>query len=395
VPTVSTQGRTADQGAQGPRRLLDPDKRDRLIIALEGMTLNPNEGLIRAALGGIQGRRADRKRQEAMQQEQAAMQRRRNATAQWLRQQDRNDLADAVEGGAIDGKTAVGEAMKAGDQGTALMQNYRFLTGEVGKTPDEAFEIAQGGQTINVNSGPRGIDYGDPGQGLVWQRDAQGNVTVDERGAPIAIPYQCGQVYREQQQGVQESASERAKASERERQSRIKMGTTLQNIQLNVNELEDGGLPMTGPVGVGLGLIPATPQADFQNRTQQITTSAALNELQRMRENSPTGGAVGQLTDAEREAIGMSVTSLNNSSSQEEYLRQAKNFRQQMLDIAFKGSNWNLDPETGELIVTPGEGVTSNGDPENNATSIGNPPPGVSGAEWEAMSPEERALWQR
>lgn len=140
------------------------------------------------------------------------------------------------------------------------------------------------------------------------------------------------------------------KKAERARQTAIKMGPTLENLHLNITEVENGGVPVTGLIGALGGMIPGTAQRDFRNRTQQISTRGALDEVQNMRDNSPTGGAVGQLTDSEREAIGLAATGLANSSSAEEYVRNAKNFRKLMLDTAHGAGNWKISRD-GQVIV--------------------------------------------
>jgi hypothetical protein len=60
------------------------DARARLAIALEGMTMNPNQALVGELQRGIQAR------------ETAAQ---RNATVEWLKSRGRDDLAAAIEGG--------------------------------------------------------------------------------------------------------------------------------------------------------------------------------------------------------------------------------------------------------------------------------------------------------
>lgn len=145
------------------------------------------------------------------------------------------------------------------------------------------------------------------------------------------------------------------KDANRDRQGKLKLGTTLESLNLNIAEIEDGGLPVTGAVGdfrrTGIGrAITGSGAVDFENRTSQITTSAALSEVQNMRDNSPTGGAVGQLTDAEREAIGNSVTALNSSTSGAEYLRAAKAYRELALNLAYGEGMWELG-EDGSVSV--------------------------------------------
>jgi hypothetical protein len=109
-----------------------------------------------------------------------------------------------------------------------------------------------------------------------------------------------------------------------------------------------------GAYGAIAGRIPGTPQADWRTRNQQITTSAALAEVQNMRDNSPTGGAVGQLTDSEREAIAVAASGLNNSQSAQEYIRAAENYRKVMLDTAFGQGSWSIDLKTGDVNLMSG-----------------------------------------
>lgn len=108
-PTISTQGQAQGQAPRpsapmGPaprvpeqerRGLINPDVRDRLVMALEGMTLNPNQALMQAASQGISARREEKASTQA-----------KNRTAEWLMSQGREDLANAVVSGALDGRSA-------------------------------------------------------------------------------------------------------------------------------------------------------------------------------------------------------------------------------------------------------------------------------------------------
>lgn len=101
----------------------DPDRRARIAMALEGMTLNPNQAFIQSLGEGIKTR-ADK----------AETEKTRNATAQWLRSQGREDLAAAVESGAVDGSAAATAAMQRPDpvRGVGVgNQLVNPVTGEV------------------------------------------------------------------------------------------------------------------------------------------------------------------------------------------------------------------------------------------------------------------------
>ena len=141
-PVISTQG-------QAPKeRWWNDDRRDRLILGLEGMTLNPNRGLMMAASQGLKERAEGRKEAKVSKQEAE----RRNRTAEWLASRGREDLAQAVAGGMIDAKSAVTEAIKpAGDDRTAMAKNYEFLINQ-GMSPEEALQAVRGGTSVSVTN---------------------------------------------------------------------------------------------------------------------------------------------------------------------------------------------------------------------------------------------------
>lgn len=157
-----------------------------------------------------------------------------------------------------------------------------------------------------------------------------------------------------------EAEANAQKAENTKTQGALKLGTTLQSLNLNIAEIENGGLPVTGAIGdarrTWLGrLVTGDSAADFGNRSSQITDAAALAEIQNMRDNSPTGGAVGSLTDGERIALGNARTAMNASTSAEEYVRAAKAYRTLALDLAYGEGKWTL-LEDGTVMPVAGDG---------------------------------------
>lgn len=182
-----------------------------------------------------------------------------------------------------------------------------------------------------------------------------------------------------------EQANDRTDAMTKEarknEQARLKLGTSLTSLSLNIAEVENGGLSVTGPIGEArrtwLGrALTGNEAMDVQTRTNQITDSAAFAEIQNMRDNSPTGGAVGQLTDKEREAIGIAVTALTTASSDQEYLRAAKAYRKLALDLAYGEGKWQLDPEGNPV---PAQRSTQ------PSKSVSEPPTITSDADYDAL----------
>lgn len=106
-PTMSASNATAPAAAPAPaqerggflRGFFGPEGRDaraRLAIALEGMTMNPNQALVGELQRGIETRASEAQR---------------NKTVEWLRSRGHNDLADALETGSVDAASVINEAL--------------------------------------------------------------------------------------------------------------------------------------------------------------------------------------------------------------------------------------------------------------------------------------------
>lgn len=74
-----------------------------------------------------------------------------------------------------------------------------------------------------------------------------------------------------------------------------KVDTALQQI--------DGGVLNTGTVGSLLSALPGTPQYDLAQNLQTIKANVGFDTLQNMRQNSPTGGALGQISNMEEQLL--------------------------------------------------------------------------------------------
>ena len=133
--------------------LTNPDFLDTLAIGLGGMTMNPNVGVIEAAQSRMKNRAASRQDAQI-----------RNKTAAWLRDVvRREDLASAVESGAIDGSAAVTLAYQepkdkgkivSAEQMRGMFPGTTIEDGLYNLKPDgTANKVGGGGTTINMPGG--------------------------------------------------------------------------------------------------------------------------------------------------------------------------------------------------------------------------------------------------
>lgn len=298
-------GQFLPEKAQG---YLTPERIARAQMAFEGMTLNPNQGVMASA----QARLKD-----------ASSEKSRNKTIEWLVANGREDLAAAVGSGSIDGKTAATIALTpAKDDRTALEKNYKFFI-EQGLSPQEAMNAVKSGTNVNVNTGSNGIDFGKPSDGTVWQRDAAGKVVMDERGAPIAIPYQGGPAYAKQLKSEAEATAGSIAQDAKDALSARAGGVVIEDIGRLKKVVESA--PWYSPaVGLGADLmkgIGGSKAADAEALAKTVRANIGFDRLQQMRDASPTGGALGSVSEQEMATLQAVMGNLEQSQSEGQFIQ--------------------------------------------------------------------------
>jgi hypothetical protein len=76
---------------------------------------------------------------------------------------------------------------------------------------------------------------------------------------------------------------------------------------------------VTGAIGAGLSLIPGTPAYDTNANIETVISSIGFDRLQRMRDESPTGGALGQVSERELGQLNASLGNLRQSQSRRQF----------------------------------------------------------------------------
>ena len=196
------------------------------------------------------------------------------------------------------------------------VQEYQFYV-QTGGTDDFATFLSKkgGGSNITLNTGPQGQDFGTPPKDMEWVRDATGKVVIDERGIPKALPI-AGTKLSNEQQKILEGKESSAKTDT----------SSAQNVLLNVDRIRDRMKestllnPGTGFLAETFVNIGGTLAADINALISPIEASIGFDRLQRMREESPTGGALGQVSEMELNLLKASLQSLSQSQSPEQFL---------------------------------------------------------------------------
>ena len=114
-------------------------------------------------------------------------------------------------------------------------------------------------------------------------------------------------------------------------------------------------LPETGFTGWLTGFIPGTDAYNLQRTVESIGANIASDRLQTMRENSPTGGALGNVTDKDMDLMMAAYGSLKTSQSEAQFLRNLERVETVYADIVYGKGNWRRN-EHGEIEVGLGIG---------------------------------------
>lgn len=105
-----------------------------------------------------------------------------------------------------------------------------------------------------------------------------------------------------------EAAAARQRAAEAERQQIAQVRDSIGRARQQI------GFWTTGPLA-GLSAIGGTPAADLAATLDTIEANLSFRALAEMRANSPTGGALGSITERELQLLGSTVANLRQSQS--------------------------------------------------------------------------------
>lgn len=288
---------------------LPESQRDRLRMGLAMMSpQNPNSRFIMAhAQQSMDDRSERREKLEAA-----------NATAQWLANNGYEDLAQGVASGALPGNAALGEALArqraaaAGPDLTTLQKNYQLAQaqGYQGSFMDYQMDLKKAGasstQVVN-NMGAAVEPLGTKGQILVPDPSAPGGYRVE-----VAEGSEMDREIKSQQEKAGKATEARSQAA----------SIVMDEIDL-ARELIEGqttGSPATGITGGLASTIDSTRAGALKNRLATIKANIGFDKLQAMRDASPTGGALGQVSEFENRLLQAVFGSLEQSQKADDLL---------------------------------------------------------------------------
>jgi hypothetical protein len=158
-----------------------------------------------------------------------------------------------------------------------------------------------GAANVSLGGGQKDANWGTPPKDRVWARDASGNVMVEpdaKTGAfrPIAVPI-----------GGSDAAADLEKLDTRAAGSAKQAGAVLETVREASNLVSGWN---TGPMGTLAG-VPATEAKKLSGLLTTIKANLGFDRLQQMRDQSPTGGALGHVAVQELASLQATVAALD------------------------------------------------------------------------------------
>lgn len=221
-----------------------------------------------------------------------------------MRQLQMQAAQQGIEKGAIELDALRNPVLTPPDP-TSAMQNYEYLVGQ-GVEPTVAQDMAFGGGGVTVNNNASEVGTIPAGWELVTDPTTGARSMQPIPGGPAAA----------------EAEDENAAASASAAQS----GTTANIVREDIGRIRDivTNAPWFNPaVGFGSGLLQQLEGTNATNvaaLSETVRANIGFDRLQAMREASPTGGALGNVTERELSNLQAVMGNLSQSQSVEQFL---------------------------------------------------------------------------
>lgn len=299
---------------------------------------------------------------------------------------------------------------QSGGDPTSAMQNFDFMVSQ-GMDPEQAMERAfSGGPTINNNMGsdvgtiPPGYElFTDPATGARSMRLIE--------GSPQAL----------EAQALEDKAEDRSVRVNRAGSTVIQDLTRARNLIDELGALSSGEGVLGGIARTQSARVPGTVANRITQFTESALSNVGLDTLQQMRDDSPTGGALGQVPIQQQQRLEQVLGSLQINQPPDVLEANIKRVQNIYTDImhgtsqerAAAVARGDLSPEENAQIESfyfalpfdergnPISGVQqTQGGGQSAGSSIPPLPQGIDVTPeewpqiWEKMSDEDKALFQ-
>lgn len=216
----------------------------------------------------------------------------------------------------------------------AETQNFRDLAEAAGLDEDETAQAARVKLGLEPRAGVRVIEIPQPdGTTIKATYDiATGQTTNLGQGRSVESEAYEKALAEADAQDLMGAPKRLAAANDAIAQIESNLLPVFDDVKANADSWTVGLLASTS-------LAPGSPAADLKANVDTLLANASFDRLQEMRANSPTGGALGSVTERELELLGATRAALARSQSPEQFKENVERLRshyQRVVDIAKK-----------------------------------------------------------
>jgi len=228
------------------------------------------------------------------------------------------------------------DVIRSGQDPTKAMQEYQFAQsqGFEGSFLDYQKGLKSAGATT-VNVGQSEVGTIPQGFELITDPETGARSMRAIEGGPAAT------------EAAEAAAAEEAADAQRDRYANV----VTQDIDRALEMLgEEGLIPMTG-VGSITSIVGGTPAHDLSKLLDTVKSNAGFDRLQAMRDASPTGGALGQVSNIELQMLQAAIGSMAQSQSREQLefnLKRVSNIYADVIHGEGNGPRHDLSGGDGE-----------------------------------------------
>lgn len=120
---------------------------------------------------------------------------------------------------------------------------------------------------------------------------------------------------------------------QRDREAAQTANIVIQDIDRALAGVDTATIPVTGMTGNIASYIPGTTAHDVSKLVDTVKANAGFAELQKMRNNSPTGGALGQVSEREIAYLQSTIGNLEQSQTEQQFKDNLRRVKNVYLDI--------------------------------------------------------------
>ncbi len=314
--------------------------------------------------------------------------RKRNKTMEWIK---KHHPEYAELGGVVSPEALLGVVSRTAKT-PDFIQRYNLARsqGYEGSIFEYEKALKSAGATKNVaNFGDNQIKLPDPEKGYNYVRNPDGTLKFNDDGLPIVKPTPGGSVDRKDQAREKTAAYEKFKST-----------VVLDNLRLAKERVIRNPKLSTGIVGTSTSGIGWTPGNEVARYLGTVEAHIGLDALNNMRQQSPTGGALGNVSNFEVQTLQAIMGSLKQDQ-RPEVLR----YQMDRLHNYYLGVIHGHTPEEAGVDMTQEEWdktigrvkITEPGVPDSifdleSGDDIRELPEGWTQEEWDVLSDEEKRL---